>query len=105
MQIWFEGDELLGAAAVVVTMVVAALVLVKRGWSHPFAPAAAIQLAFVCVLGVNVIGLNLNGPRATMALASMIVLMVAVPNPHLEQAFPHRVTPDRYRDRRWSTSW
>ena len=55
MQIWFEGDELLGAAAVVVTMVVAAVVLVKRGWSHPFAPAAAIQLAFVCVLGVNVI--------------------------------------------------
>ena len=80
VQIWFEGDELLGAAAVVVTLVLAVVVLVRRGWSHPFAPAAALQLAFVCVLGVNVIGLNLNGPRATMALASTIVLMVAVPS-------------------------
>ena len=93
VQIWFEGDELLGAAAVVVTMVVAALVLVKRGWSHPFAPAAAIQLAFVCVLGVNVIGLNLNGPRATMALASMIVLMVAVPNPTSNRRSPTESHP------------
>ena len=85
-------------------MVVAVVVLLTRGRAHPFASAAALQLAFVCVLGVNVIGLNLNGPRATLALASRSP-HGGPPDPAAEQAFPHRVTPDRYRDRRWSTSW
>jgi hypothetical protein len=79
-RVWFDGDDIPAALAVVATLGLAVAALVKRGWSHPFAPATALQAAFVCVLGRNVVAYNLNGPRATMALAALVVLVAAVPN-------------------------
>jgi hypothetical protein len=77
---WSHGEELSGMVAVVVTVGIAVILLVRRGRSHPFAIATALQLAFVSVLGRQVIGPNLNGPRATLALAALALLLVAVPN-------------------------
>jgi hypothetical protein len=90
---WAGGDDLAAAIIVVGSFVLALVALRKRGWAHPLAPAAALQVAFCAVLGINVIGLNLNGPRAVLALNAVVLLLVAVPTPDSNRRSPFASQP------------
>ena len=77
---WADHRELSGMAAVVTTVVLAGVALVRRGLRHPFAPAIVLHLAFTTVLGVDVIANNLSGTRSTLALLSCTILAFAIPS-------------------------
>ena len=65
----------IAASFVVFTIVLAMWVLVRVGMAHPLAPAMAIQLAFLTVLGHDVLALDANGSRMTMPL--LVLALVA----------------------------
>jgi hypothetical protein len=65
---WASGGAPFAMAAVVFTITFALLALLRAGWGHPLAPAIAIQIAFLTVLGHDVLALDANGTRMTMPL-------------------------------------
>ena len=72
---WEQGKFQIAMATVVFTIVLAMWVLVRVGMAHPLAPAMAIQLAFLTVLGHDVLALDANGSRMTMPL--LVLALVA----------------------------
>jgi hypothetical protein len=75
---WFTGlDRSAAATTLVVTCALFAAAI--RRHRHSIWIAAWLQLAFVSVLGVNVIGLNGNGPRALLPLAAIVAMMGITP--------------------------
>lgn len=76
---WVHGRELWGMAATLGALAAGAVALARRGLRHPLGWAVALQFAFTLVLGLSVVGLNLNGPRSTMPLALLALLALASP--------------------------
>lgn len=71
---WADGGAPFAMVAVLFSMTFAVLSLVKAGRSHPLAPAIAIQLAFLTLLGHDVLALDANGTRMTMPLLVLSAL-------------------------------
>lgn len=68
---WVDGHDLWAAGAVALAVGLGVVAVVRRSrWTIP----ALAQLAFVACLGLDVIGLDLNGTRTTMPLLAIGLL-------------------------------
>ena len=76
---WLDGQEAWAPAALGLAVVVAVVALWRRGLRTPAAAVAAVHLPFVAVLGPDVIGLNLNAPRATLPLLAFGLVALLAP--------------------------
>ena len=74
VRVWAGGSAPIAMAAMVGTVLFAVLVLVRVRFRHPLGPAIAVQLAFLTVLGHNVLALDANGTRMTMPLLVLAVV-------------------------------
>jgi hypothetical protein len=82
---WLHGEERF-ALATLACSIGAGVVAVLRRKGHPLRWIVAVQLPFVAVLNADVIGLLLNGPRATAPLLLFAALALLTPRPHRPQA-------------------
>lgn len=71
---WADGEAPIAMVTVVLTLAFALLVLARVGLRHPLGPAIAVQLAFLTVLGHDVLALDANGTRMTMPLLILAVV-------------------------------
>ncbi|MGE0881231.1 MAG: hypothetical protein AB7L13_12570 [Acidimicrobiia bacterium] len=79
-KLWIHGHELFAMASVVSALVLGVVALTKRDRrSSPLWWPIATQVAFVPLLGVDVLGLNLNGSRATAPLLLLSIVALATP--------------------------
>ncbi len=76
---WLDGDSPYAFLSVVAAVVVAIIALVRRRRTHPLWWPVAINLAFVMVLDRDVLGLERNGTR--MSLALLVLGLVALTSP------------------------
>jgi hypothetical protein len=77
---WLDGDDLWAAGAFIVTVVAAGLALWRRP-SGPWVWAIVINLAFLAILDLNVVGLDFNGMRTTMQLLAVSLIALLEPRP------------------------
>ncbi len=73
-QAWLDGEAPIAMLTVVFTLVFACVVLNRIGPGHPLAPSMVLQLAFLTVLGHDVLALTANGTRMTMPLLILAVV-------------------------------
>lgn len=85
---WAEGNAPVAMLVVPTTLLYGALVLARTRRCHPLWPALALQLAFVPLLGIDVLGLDANGPRMTLPLLILAALTAATPNAMVAPADP-----------------
>jgi len=65
---WLDGETVFAHIVVPVAFVVGVWALVRVGLRHPLGPAIALQLAFLPLLDLDVLGPDANGSRMTMPL-------------------------------------
>jgi hypothetical protein len=80
-RVWASGQQLMAAVWVAPTILLALLALRRRGLRHPCGWPILLQLASICVLSIHVLGLDFNGPRATLPLAVLTLVALATPRP------------------------
>lgn len=68
MQYWLDGNTRFALYVVPLAFVIGIWALVRVGLRHPLGPAIALQLAFLPLLNIDVLGLDANGSRMTMPL-------------------------------------
>lgn len=76
---WAQGYEPLGLVSFVVGIGVAVAALVKRGLGHPLGWILALQVAFLALLNVDVLGPERNVSRAVMPLVVFGIVMLVTP--------------------------
>jgi hypothetical protein len=82
---WLHGEERFALVTLIVALV-AGVVAALRCKGHPLRWVVAVQLPFVVVLNADVVGLLLNGPRATAPLLLFAALALLTPQPHRSPA-------------------
>ena len=92
-EIWAEGDSPYALVSVVAALVLAVVVLVRRRPDHPLWWPVAVNLAFVVLLDVTVIGLERNGTRMTLPL--LVLGLVGALAPSGTAEVPAGVVPTR----------
>jgi len=97
VRFWLEGYEPLGFVAVVAALGLSIVALVKRGLRHPLGPAVALQLLFLTVLTVDVLGPERNASRAVLPLTALAVVMLATPSNPVSRS-DRASRPDRTTD-------
>ena len=76
---WFAGNEPLAFVALGLAVILGVVALVKRGIGHPLGYVVALQLAFLVVLNIQVLGPERNASRAVLPLMAAAVVMLATP--------------------------
>ena len=71
---WMDGKAPIAMVTVIGSVAFALVVLTRIGFRHPLAPAIALQLAFLTVLGHDVLALDANGARMTMPVLVLAVV-------------------------------
>ena len=74
VQYWLDGNTAFAHIVVPLAFVIGIWALVRVGIRHPLGPAIALQLAFLPLLNLNVLGLDANGSRMTMPLTILAVI-------------------------------
>jgi hypothetical protein len=90
---WADGEAPIAMVTVVLTLAFALLVLARVGLRHPLGPAIAVQLAFLTVLGHDVLALDANGTRMTMPLLILAVVARATGTGGLNMASTAPMSP------------
>jgi hypothetical protein len=92
---WAEGNAPLAMLTVPGTLLFGLYALARAGRHHPLAAALALQLAFVPLLGRDVLGLDANGTRMTMPLLALAVVAVSSQNARVGDELAGPVDRDR----------
>lgn len=79
-QIWIDGNSSLAIIAVMATLVLVLVALIRTRRTHPLYLAVVFSLVFLAFLNGDVVGLDRNGTRMTLPLLVFAVLALATPN-------------------------
>ncbi|MBK6856654.1 MAG: hypothetical protein IPG97_08945 [Microthrixaceae bacterium] len=85
---WTEGKAPIAMITVIGTLAFALWVLYRSGFDHPLAPSIALQVAFLTVLGHDVLALDANGTRMTMPVLVLAVVTRATQRYHQPSTDP-----------------
>jgi hypothetical protein len=91
VRLWIDGNSSLAIFAVVGTLVVVIVTLVRRSPAHPLYLAVVLNLLFFMILDRDVVGLDRNGTRMTLPL--VVLALVALATPHAAEAIERRRAP------------
>jgi hypothetical protein len=79
VRIWIEGYGRMVALVTIVTVVLAAVALWRRGVWSPLGPAIVLQLLLVACLDASVLSGDWNGTRAAAPLLVLAIIALVVP--------------------------
>jgi hypothetical protein len=80
VRLWIDGNATLAILAVVGTLAVVVVMLVRRSPAHPLYLAVVINLVFFMILDRDVVGLDRNGTRMSLPLLVLALVALATPD-------------------------
>jgi hypothetical protein len=81
VRLWLTGKETYAMASMVMALGLGAIALFKHRLRHVLAIALVLELAFLFVLKIDVIGVERNGTRMTLPAIVLAIVMIATPRP------------------------
>jgi hypothetical protein len=79
VRLWATGSDSYAMASMVLAVVLSGVALAKRRLRHPLGLALLLELGFLLVLKLDVIGLERNGTRMTLPVMVLAIVMIATP--------------------------